>query len=105
MSRSYSGRTRSSRATTRRRCCRRATARTVEIFLRGVRIDVYARSYERGRHTTRPEHMPKAHQAHAEWSPSRLIGWAKTIGADTAVLVEAIMSERRHPEQGYRSCL
>lgn len=83
----------------------RATATTVEIFLRGLRIDSYPRSYERGRHTTKPEHMPKAHQAHAEWSPSRLIGWAKTIGAATATLVEAIMEERRHPEQGYRSCL
>src|SRR6185369_12431895 len=54
---------------------------------------------------TRPEHMPKAHQAHAEWSPSRLIRWAQTIGAQTAALVEAIIAERRHPEQGYRSCL
>lgn len=83
----------------------RATSTTVEVFLHGVRIDVYTRSYERGRHTTRPEHMPKSHQAHAEWSPSRLIRWAKTIGAATAALVEAILAERRHPEQGYRSCL
>jgi transposase len=83
----------------------RATSTTVEIFLRGVRIDVYARSYERGRHTTRPEHMPKSHQAHAEWSPSRLIKWSKTIGVGTTALVEAIIAEKRHPEQGYRSCL
>jgi transposase len=83
----------------------RSTRTTVEIFLRSMRIDSYARSYERGRHTTRTEHMPKAHQAQAEWSPSRLVRWAKTIGAQTATLVEAIMAERRHPEQGYRSCL
>jgi|HubBroStandDraft_1064217.scaffolds.fasta_scaffold27167_2 transposase len=83
----------------------RVTATTVEIFLRGVRIDAYARSHERGRHTTRPEHMPKSHREHAEWSPSRLIGWAKTIGAGTEALVEAIIAERQHPEQGYRSCL
>jgi transposase len=83
----------------------RATTTTVEIFLRGARIESYARSYERGRHTTRPEHMPKAHQAHAEWSPSRLVRWARTIGPETAKLVEAIIAERRHPEQGYRSCL
>jgi transposase len=83
----------------------RATTTTVEVFLRGARVDSYVRSYERGRHTTRAEHMPKAHQAHAEWSPSRLIAWGKTIGHETATLLEAIMAERRHPEQGYRSCL
>jgi transposase len=83
----------------------RTTRTTVEIFLRTVRIDCYARSYERGRHTTRTEHMPKAHQAQAEWSPSRLVRWANTIGPQTAILVDAIIAERRHPEQGYRSCL
>ena len=83
----------------------RTTRTTVEIFLRTVRIDCYARSCERGRHTTRTEHMPKAHQAQAEWSPSRLVRWANTIGPQTATLVDAIITERRHPEQGYRSCL
>lgn len=83
----------------------RATTTTVELLLRGVRIDSYPRSYERGRHTTRTEHMPKAHRAHAEWSPSRIVSWASTIGTQTAALVEVILAERRHPEQGYRSCL
>lgn len=83
----------------------RASTSTVEIFLRGERIASHARSGERGRHTTRPEHMPVAHRAHAEWSPSRIIDWARTIGPETAKLVDAILTERRHPEQGYRSCL
>lgn len=83
----------------------RVTHTTVEIFLRGERIASHVRHHERGRHTTCPEHMPLAHRAHAEWSPSRIIGWAKTIGPETATLVEAILTERRHPEQGYRSCL
>jgi len=49
--------------------------------------------------------MPKAHQRHLEWTPSRLIAWGRTIGEQTAVLVEAILADRPHPEQGYRSCL
>src|SRR6059036_3139468 len=49
--------------------------------------------------------MPKAHQHHLEWSPSRLIDWARTIGPQTAALVQAILADRPHPEQGYRSCL
>jgi transposase len=88
----------------------RATATTIEIYedqerREERRIVAYARSYERGRHTTLTEHMPKAHQAHAEWTPSRLQQWAAAIGPETAKLVEAILTERRHPEQGYRSCL
>jgi transposase len=49
--------------------------------------------------------MPKAHQEHREWTPSRLITWAGTVGPQTAALVEAILADRPHPEQGYRSCL
>jgi transposase len=49
--------------------------------------------------------MPKAHQAHLEWSPSRMVRWGATIGPQTAALVQAILESRPHPEQGYRSCL
>ena len=83
----------------------RFTAATVEVFLRGQRVASHARSAERGRHTTTPEHMPKAHQKHLAWTPSRLIHWATSIGPGTAALVEAILADRPHPEQGYRSCL
>lgn len=83
----------------------RATATTVEIYLRGERVASHPRSIVRGQHTTIAEHMPKAHQAHAEWSPSRILAWAATVGPETAKLAEAILSARPHPEQGYRSCL
>ena len=49
--------------------------------------------------------MPKSHQAHLEWSPTRFIHWAQTFGPNCAGLVEAILNDRPHPEQGYRSCL
>lgn len=83
----------------------RVTASTVEVFHRGQRVTSHRRSYERGRHTTQPEHMPKAHQKHLEWTPSRITHWAGTIGPSTQQLVAAILRERAHPEQGYRSCL
>lgn len=83
----------------------RLTASTVEIFQRGVRVASHARSYRRGMHTTVAEHMPAAHRAHSEWSPSRLVRWGQTVGPKTAALVEAILADRPHPEQGYRSCL
>jgi transposase len=83
----------------------RLSATTVEIFQRGTRIWVHARSAVPGRHTTVAEHMPKAHRAHQEWSPSRLIRWGATIGPATETLVQQILASRPHPEQGYRSCL
>jgi transposase len=83
----------------------RVSATTVEAFHRGQRIAAHPRDDTRGRHTTNPAHMPKAHQHHLEWTPSRLIQWAATIGPQTAALVEAILADRPRPEQGYRSCL
>jgi transposase len=81
------------------------TATTVEIYHEGQRVASHPRSYQRARHTTTPAHMPKAHQKHLEWTPSRIISWAGTIGPSTQALAQAILSERPHPEQGYRSCL
>ncbi|MGQ0679028.1 MAG: hypothetical protein ACT4OM_05125 [Actinomycetota bacterium] len=40
--------------------------------------------------------------AHLEWSPSKLMGWAATISADTASVVSRILEVKPHPEQGYR---
>jgi transposase len=83
----------------------RLSAGTVEIFRDGKRVVSHARSFARGRHTTVAAHMPAAHRAHLEWSPSRIINWAGMIGPQTRALVEAILADRPHPEQGYRSCL
>jgi transposase len=78
---------------------------TVECFHHARRIAVHARSYQIGQHTTIAEHMPKSHQKHAEWSPSRLIGWAGTIGPSTQAVVTYQLTHKPHPEQGYRACL
>lgn len=83
----------------------RTTAETVEVFLRGRRIASHRRSRERGRHTTQADHMPSSHRAHAEWTPSRILDWAEKTGPSVHELCAAILSERRHPEQGFRSCL
>ena len=83
----------------------RHTATTVEVFHRGVRVASHLKGHVHGGHTTVPAHMPKAHQAHLEWSPARLVRWAQSIGPHTGALVEAILAARPHPEQGYRSCL
>jgi len=83
----------------------RTTRHTVEIFFKGRRVASHQRSYHKGRHTTIKEHMPKAHQKYAEWTPERLVRWAAKTGACTAKVVETILSLRPHPQQGFRSCL
>ncbi len=47
--------------------------------------------------------MPRAHRAHGEWTPSRLIAWAEPTGPATAQLVAAILAAKPHPEQGFRT--
>ena len=83
----------------------RRTATTVEIFFKGKRVTSHVRSYLKGKAGTRPEHMPSSHRRHLEWTPSRIIKWAGRTGPSTARVTESIMASRRHPEQGYRSCL
>jgi transposase len=83
----------------------RLTDTTVEVFLKGNRVASHLRSYTPGKYTTLSEHMPKSHQKHLEWTPSRLIHWAGTIGPQTQKLLAFILENRPHPEQGYRSCL
>jgi transposase len=83
----------------------RYTATTIELFQDGKRVASHARSSASYRHTTIPEHMPKSHQAHLEWTPSRLIHWGETVGAATAEVIRTILASKPHPEMGYRACL
>jgi transposase len=83
----------------------RYTGMTVEIFHRGTRVASHIRSYAAYAATTIHEHRPKSHQAHLEWTPSRLINWAATVGPATAEVVRTILERKPHPEAGYRACL
>jgi transposase len=49
--------------------------------------------------------MPKAHQRYLQWTPSRILAWAAKTGPKTEALVACVLESRRHPEQGFRSCL
>ena len=83
----------------------RVTQRMVEIFHRGVRVAVHERRYGGRRHGTEPAHMPSSHRRYAEWTPERFRRWGHSIGPETEGLVIAILSNRPHPEQGFRTCL
>jgi len=83
----------------------RLTHRVVEIFHHHKRVASHVRRSQRCGHITVSEHMPKAHQRYASMTPASLITRAARIGGNTAILVERLMRERPHPEQGYRSAM
>jgi transposase len=83
----------------------RYSATTVECLHQGQRVASHVRSDTKGRHTTVPEHMPKAHREYAEWTPKRLTNWAHKTGPATASLIETILQRRTYPQQAFRTCL
>jgi transposase len=83
----------------------RITARTVEVYFKGQRVAAHARTSGNRQHSTHRDHMPANHRFKADWTPERIRRQAARIGPHTEAYVEVIMRERRHPEQGYRSCL
>ncbi len=83
----------------------RIAERTIEAFHKGERVASHARSPGRRGHITVADHMPSAHRRHAAWTPARMMAAADKIGPAAAALFEAIMTDRPHPEQGFRTCL
>lgn len=83
----------------------RITALTVECFLNAQRVAAHPYSDRKGGHSTLTEHMPKSHRAHLEWTPGRFLNWALAIGPHTRDLVQQLLTNRPHPEMGFRSCL
>ena len=84
----------------------KATSLMLEIYCEGERIALHPRAWGSvGRHSTISAHMPPAHQAHAEWTPERILNWASDTGPKAEELCRKIIESRRHPEQGFRTCL
>ncbi len=83
----------------------RITDRTVEIFHNGKRVAAHIRGSSNRRHTTVTEHMPSSHRRYAQWTPARIRSQAAFIGPNTETLVDVIMRNRPHPEQGFRSAV
>ena len=83
----------------------RIADKTIEIFHKGRRIASHARAPNRRGHTTVADHMPSAHRRYGKWTPGGLIATGERIGPSTAAFFQAVMADRPHPEQGFRTCL
>jgi transposase len=80
----------------------RLTSTTVEVFHRGKRVASHARSYERYRHTTNPDHMPAAHREMFE-AGDAIAAWARGVGPMCEALLQRILESNFHREVGWRS--
>ena len=81
----------------------RITRSTIEVLARGRRVASHPRNSRKGGYSTQAAHMPTAHRAHADWSPSRLMNWASSIGPASGELVKRLLMEKQHPEQEDRT--
>jgi transposase len=83
----------------------RLTASTVEVWHQGRRVASHPRMYTQGRHYTQEAHRPPSHTEYLRWTPERILAWGRKSGPWTESLMEKVMTNRKYPEQGYRSCL
>ena len=83
----------------------RITVRTVEAFHGGQRVASHVRTSGNGQHSTQRDHMPAHHRFREDWTPQRIHARAARVGPNVAIFAEVVMRGRKHPEQGYRTCL
>ncbi len=83
----------------------RISEKVIEVFFKNHRIAIHKKSSQKWKYTTIPEHMPSFHKQYAEWTPSRIYTWAENVGEYTRIMCEQLISQSKHPEQGFRRCL
>ncbi len=80
-------------------------SRVVEVYHKKRRVASHIRTYKKGKYITEDGHMPHEHRQYLEWTPERIKNWGGKIGPHTKTIMQRIMEGKRHPEQGFRSCL
>ena len=84
----------------------RVARNVVEVFFEGNRICSHVREHDRkDKYSTQEAHMPPDHRQYAQWNGDRFRRWAAKIGAQTACVVESMLSGHKVEQQGYRSCM
>ncbi|UYM18909.1 IS21 family transposase [Endozoicomonas euniceicola] len=84
----------------------RVTQQTVQVFYKGKPVTSHPRKWQEvGGFTTKPEHMPERHRKQQQWTPGRLLSWAKDLGPEVQRFTQKLLDSKQHPEQAYRACL
>jgi transposase len=84
----------------------RLTSKVVEVFFEGNRICSHVRLRGcSGQYSILDGHMPPSHRQYTQWNGERFRNWAAKIGANTAAVVESILTANKVEQQGYRACM
>lgn len=87
--------------------------RKVKLFFNSERVDIFShyeriashiRDQRRYQYSTHPEHLASSHRYLSEWSPEKFIREAEAIGEPVKKFIEAVLENKAHPEQAYKSC-
>jgi transposase len=78
---------------------------TVALYYQNEQVASHLKSARQGGHTTKVEHMPKAHQDYAKWNPKSLKSWAGNLGEYVLQWVEYQLISKDHTQQATRVCL
>lgn len=76
----------------------------IELYFHHQRVGSHVRKHRPGT-TTVAEHMPVRHEKHHQWSDGRLMNWAKDLGDEVLIWVQAQLQRKQHEQQAYRVCL
>ena len=88
----------------RKRLEAHVTQKLICLFHQGHCVARHIKSTREGGHTTITEHMPKAHQTYANWTPERLENWAEKQGDSVLELVTLLLGRKTHSQQSFRAC-
>jgi transposase len=76
--------------------------KTVKLYYQNQCVAQHLRSQRMGGYSTVVEHMPKAHQQYAKWTPERPKQWAAKLGEYVLQWVDYKLTSKAHPQQSYK---
>lgn len=75
---------------------------TLSVFHGSERIALHSELKKPYTYATQPEHMPPPHRSVHDWSMAVVLRKAKEVGPATEALINKIIIQKVHPQQGFR---
>jgi transposase len=76
----------------------------VEIYHHYDRIATHSRVISANKYSTTASHLHPKHQYYRNWSKEFFLKEGTRIGAQTELLMSQILTQSKHPEQGFKLC-
>ena len=76
----------------------------VEIFHEYERIATHSRMITSHKYSTTEAHLHPKHRYYRNWSAEHFVGEGNRIGSNSALLIDQILRQSKHPEQSFKLC-